>query len=69
MLGLVSALGTILLVAHALANRARGNGAGLPASTASDEEGTDLYDHPQPVTIDGYSGRAMEPFIASDGKT
>ena len=67
-LGLVSALGTILLVVHALANRASGNGAGLPVSTAS-EEGTDLYDHPQPVTIEGYSGRAMEPFIASDGKT
>jgi Tol biopolymer transport system component len=65
-LGIVSALGTILLVAHALANRA--SGTGLPVSTAR-EEGTDLYDHPQPVTIEGYSGRAMEPFIAPDGKT
>jgi hypothetical protein len=67
-LGLVSALGTILLVVHALANRVTGNGAGLPVST-SREEGTDLYGHPQPVTIEGYSGRAMEPFIAADGKT
>jgi len=67
-LGIVSALGTILLVVHALANRVSGNGAGLPVSTAR-EEGTDLYGHPQPVTIEGYSGRAMEPFIAPDGKT
>ena len=67
-LGLVSALGTILLVVHALANRAGGSGAGVPVSTTH-EESTDLYGHPQPVTIEGYSGRAMEPFIASDGKT
>ena len=64
----MSALGTILLVVHALASRASGSGAGLPVSTAH-EVGTDLYDHPQPVTIEGYSGRAMEPFITPDGKT
>jgi hypothetical protein len=64
----VSALGTILLVVHALANRASGSGAGLLLS-ATREEGIDLYGDPQPVTIDGYSGRAMEPFIAPDGKT
>jgi len=67
-LGLVSALGTVLLVVHALANRVSGNLAGFPVSTAQ-EKGTDLYDHPQSVTIEGYSGRAMEPFIAPDGKT
>ncbi|MGD0302494.1 MAG: hypothetical protein ABSE86_35920 [Bryobacteraceae bacterium] len=27
----------------------------------------DIYIHPQPVTIDGYSGSAMEPFISPDG--
>jgi WD40-like Beta Propeller Repeat len=66
--GLVSALGTILLVVHALANRATGDGAGMAASIAR-ENGTDLYGDPQPVTIDGYSGRAMEPFLAPNGKT
>jgi Tol biopolymer transport system component len=41
----------------------------LPVSMARDES-TDLYGNPQEVTIEGYSGsRAMEPFIAPDGKT
>lgn len=67
-LGLVSALGTIVLVVHALANRASGGGASVPVSTVR-EEGIELYGDPLPVTIDGYSGKAMEPFIAADGKT
>jgi hypothetical protein len=39
----------------------------LPAYDAM-EESTDLYIHPARVTIDGYGGEAMEPFISPDGK-
>jgi WD40-like Beta Propeller Repeat len=39
----------------------------LPAFTAH-EEASDLYLNPQPVTIEGYTSDAMEPFIAPDGQ-
>ena len=29
---------------------------------------SDLYVEPQPITIAGYSGSAMEPFISPDGR-
>lgn len=38
------------------------------AKPAPGEEPSDLYIDPQPVTIEGYDGQAMEPFISPDGK-
>jgi hypothetical protein len=37
------------------------------ARPAPGEEPSDLYGNPQPVTIEGYEGQAMEPFISPDG--
>lgn len=34
---------------------------------ADKEEKSDLYVRPQPVSIEGYDGSAMEPFISPDG--
>jgi hypothetical protein len=39
----------------------------LPLDTAPDPESS-LYADPQPVTITGYDGDAMEPFISPDGR-
>lgn len=39
----------------------------LPIDSAP-ELSSDLYGHPQPVVITGYTGDAMEPFISPDGK-
>jgi hypothetical protein len=35
---------------------------------AATAEESDLYIHPEPVTIVGYGGSAMEPFISPDGR-
>jgi hypothetical protein len=32
------------------------------------EKESDLYGRPEPVTISGYAGSAMEPFLSPDGK-
>lgn len=40
-----------------------------PSASTLNEPATDLYGNPQPVTIEGYTGRAMEPFLAPDGTT
>lgn len=39
----------------------------LPLDSAPDPE-SNLYADPQPVTITGYDGDAMEPFISPDGR-
>ena len=35
---------------------------------AGTEPGSDLFVNPEPVSIDGYNGNAMEPFISADGQ-
>lgn len=42
--------------------------AALPAYDASAEKPSLLYINPQPVTIEGYDGSLMEPFISLDGQ-
>ena len=39
------------------------------ARAAPGEEPSDMFAEPRQVTIDGYTGQAMEPFISPDGKT
>ena len=40
---------------------------GQSVSSAQDPE-SDLYIRPEPVSIDGYGGSAMEPFLSPDGR-
>jgi WD40-like Beta Propeller Repeat len=42
------------------------NDSPLPVFTAKENE-SNLFDHPERVTIDGYEGSAMEPFLSPDG--
>ncbi len=41
---------------------------GTIATPAGKEEASDRYINPEPVTIDGYTGSAMEPFISPNGQ-
>ena len=63
--------------AEALLNRAlrildgddahAGNSSPLPVYTGA-EQPSNLYVKPEPVSIEGYDGNAMEPFISPDGR-
>ncbi len=44
-----------------------GDASPLPVYTGKEKE-SDLYVRPEPVSIEGYTGAAMEPFISPDGR-
>jgi hypothetical protein len=46
---------------------APGDASPLPVYSGREKE-SDLYVRPQPVSIEGYAGAAMEPFLSPDGR-
>jgi len=46
---------------------APGNASPLPVYTGREKE-SDLFVKPEPVSIEGYAGAAMEPFLSPDGR-
>jgi hypothetical protein len=53
------------VIAQKLAHR--GDRSPLPVYAAKEPE-SDLYVRPEPASIEGYDGSAMEPFISPDGQ-
>ncbi len=40
----------------------------LPLDSGAEEKTSNLYENPEPVTVDGYDDDCMEPFITADGQ-